>query len=131
MRYLLDTHILIWWIQENPRLTVEQKAAIDGARKGQPLFVSNITLWEISTLVSLHRLKIGMPLRDWLQAATAAPLVERCPSTPTIAAKLAEIPDSFHRDPADRILVATAQVMKATLLTADKKIIASQLVDTL
>jgi PIN domain nuclease of toxin-antitoxin system len=131
MRYLLDTHILIWWFQKSPRLTSEQESVLASARDGQPLLVSNITLWEISMLASLGRLKIDLPLREWLAMATAAPLVERSEITPAIAAEVAALPDTFHRDPADRIIVSTARVLEATLLTADSMIRESKLVKTL
>jgi PIN domain nuclease of toxin-antitoxin system len=74
---------------------------------------------------------LTLPLRDWLERATAGPLVERVDLTPAVAAEVAALPDSFHRDPADRILVATARVHGATLLTCDRRIIDSGVVPTL
>ena len=65
------------------------------------------------------------------EAATAPPLVERVPLTRAIAAGVAALPDTFHRDPADRIIVATAQVLGATLLTLDRRIAASGIVPVL
>jgi PIN domain nuclease of toxin-antitoxin system len=79
----------------------------------------------------LGRIKLHLPLRDWLEQATAPPLVARLAITPAVAAGVAALPDSFHRDPADRILVATARVFGATLLTQDRRIIEAELVPTL
>jgi PIN domain nuclease of toxin-antitoxin system len=56
--------------------------------------------------------------------------VRRCGISPAVAAEVAALPDSFHRDPADRILVATARIQGATLLTQDERIIRSGLVAT-
>ena len=66
-------------------------------------------------------------LSEWLERAVAPPLVERCTITPAVAAEVAALPATFHRDPADRILVATARVHGATLLTADERIRAAGL----
>jgi PIN domain nuclease of toxin-antitoxin system len=93
--------------------------------------VSDITCWEIATLVQLRRIQLDRPLRDWLETATAPPLVRRLGITPAVAASVASLPPSFHRDPADRILVASAQVLRATLLTRDDRILAAGLVPTL
>ena len=93
--------------------------------------VSDISLWEVATLHDLGRIRLAMPVREWLDRATAAPLVRRQGISPAIAAELTVIPNSFHRDPADRILVATARVLGATLLTQDRRIAESGLLETL
>ena len=96
-----------------------------------PLRVSDISLWETATLHSLGRIQLAMPLREWLEKAAAPPLVRRHGISPAIATEVAALPDSFHRDPADRILVATARILGATLLTRDRHILESGLVTTL
>ena len=121
----------MWWFERNPRLTAAQMAVLNEAQVGPPLLVSDVTLWEIAILSNLGRLQFEMPLQEWLERATAAPLVERCRITPAIAAQVAALPETFHRDPADRILLSTAKVAGAILLTADAKIIQSGLVKTL
>ena len=122
MKALLDTHILLHWISASVPLLDEHRAVIESASGEEPLWVSDITLWEIATLESLGRIELDLPLRDWLERATAPPLVRRAHITPTVAAEVAALPDSFHRDPADRIIVATARVVGATLLTRDDRI---------
>ena len=81
-------------------------------------------------LHSLGRIQLLIPLREWLDKAAAPPLVQRYGISPAIAAEVAALPASFHRDPADRILVATARVLGVTLLTQDRRIIDTALVDT-
>jgi PIN domain nuclease of toxin-antitoxin system len=130
MKALLDTHILLWWLSSTSRLSARQEEIL-GAAHEEPLWVSDITLWEIATLSSLGRIKLHLPLRDWLEQATAPPLVQRLPITPAVAAEVAALPDSFHRDPADRIIVASARVLGATLLTRDRRIVDAALVPTL
>ena len=131
MKALLDTHILLWWLGEDRRLSPGQRQILEEADEKNPLLVSDITLWEVATLHSLGRITLHLPLREWLEQAAAQPLVQLLPITPAVAAAVAALPDSFHRDPADRILVATAQVLGATLLTHDHRIIDADLVPTL
>ena len=128
---LLDTHVLIWWLTDSARLSPAQREAIASASAASPLLVSGISLWEVATLHSLGRVRLSVPLRDWLEAAVAPPLVRLHGISPAIAAELAALPDSFHRDPADRILVATARVLGATLLTQDRRIVEAGLVNVL
>ncbi len=128
---LLDTHVLIGWLTDSARLSRAQREVVASAKASSPLLVSDISLWEVATLHSLGRIRLSLPLRDWLEAATAPPLVRLQGISPAIAAELAGFPDSFHRDPADRILVATARVLGATLLTQDRRIVEAGLVDTL
>ena len=96
-----------------------------------PVLVSDISLWEVATLASLGRIELTIPLRQWLESAAAPPLVQRCAISPAVAAEVAALPKTFHRDPADRILVATARVHGATLLTRDRRIVDADIVDTL
>jgi PIN domain nuclease of toxin-antitoxin system len=131
VKALLDTHILLWWLGPASRLSPAQWKLIGSAGPEEPLLVSEITLWEIATLHSLGRIELRLPLRDWLEAATAPPLVRRIGISPAVAAEVAVLPDSFHRDPADRILVATARVFGATLLTQDQRILEAEIVPTL
>lgn len=131
MRALLDTHVLIWWLDDRHRLSAAQRAVVNAANGDSPLLVSDISLWEVAMLHSLRRIRLAIPLREWLEKAAAPPLVKRHGISPAIAAELAALPDSFHRDPADRILVATARVLGATLLTQDQRIVDAGLVDTL
>ncbi len=131
MKALLDTHILLWWHEDRGRLSRDQQEVIAAADADSPLLISDISLWEVAMLHSLGRIRLTIPLREWLGKLAAPPLVRRNGISPAIAAELASLPDSFHRDPADRILVATARVLGATLLTRDRRITEARLVDTL
>ena len=130
MTALLDTHVLLHWFGDESRLSPEQRHVLAGGSAENPLFVSDITLWEIATLYSLGRISLDRPLRVWLERATAPPLVSRVGISPSVAAEAAGIPDSFHRDPADRILVATARVLGVPLATSDRRIREARLVPT-
>jgi len=130
MSVVLDTHVLVWWLGDPDRLPPSFRAALHGASAEDPLLVPDICLWEIATLVSLGRLHLDIPLADWLARATAPPLVQTVRITPEIAAEVASLPDAVHRDPGDRLIVATARVMGCPLLTLDTRIRASGLVRT-
>ena len=131
MSLLLDTHILLWWLSDSGRLSAGQREALGRAGEKSPLLVSDISLWEVAMLHSLDRIRLALPLREWLSKAVAPPLVRRQGISPAIATEVAALPDSFHRDPADRIILATARVLGATLLTQDQRIVDAGLVDTL
>lgn len=131
MRYFLDTHILIWWLENSPRLTKVQARILDEFEQNKPFGVSDISLVEIGCLVSAGRIRLQGELRDWLSRATAEPLVRLCRITPAVVAEVANLPADFHRDPADRIIAATARLERARLLTQDRKIIDSDVVPCL
>jgi PIN domain nuclease of toxin-antitoxin system len=129
-RILLDTHVLIWWLAGDPQLRPAQRRLLAKATADRPLLISDISLWEIATLHELGRIRLALPLRDWLERAAAPPLVQRCGISPAVAAEVTALPSTFHRDPADRIIVATAKVMGATLLTSDRRIVQARIVPT-
>lgn len=131
IRYFLDTHILIWWLENSPRLTKAQARVLQEFEQNKPFGVSDISLLEIGYLVSAGRIQVKGELRDWLSRATAGPLVRLCRITPAVVAEAANLPSDFHRDPADRIITATARLERARLLTQDRKIIDSDAVPCL
>lgn len=120
--YLLDTHILLWWFEDGSRLSKKSRRVIAAATPDHPLIVCDISLWEIATLYELKRIALTIPLQEWLQRATSPPLVQVYAITPAVAAEMASLPSDFHRDPADRIIVATARLIGATLITGDQRI---------
>ena len=130
MKALLDTHVLLHWLAGHSRLTKGQRSVIDAAGPENPLWLSDISLWEIATLHELGRITLDRPLREWLESATAPPLVQRVGISPAIAAEVAALPPEIHRDPADRIIIASARVMGCSLLTSDRRIISGGVVAT-
>ncbi len=131
MTLILDTHVLLWWLAQPQQLSTKQRRVLQRAGPDKPVHVADISLWEIAMLHSLGRVRLELPIRDWLERATAPPLVQRIGISPAIAAEVAALPASFHRDPADRIIVSTARVYGSTLLTRDRRIIDAALVNTL
>lgn len=131
MKFLLDTHILLRWFGDRKSLSQRQQRILRSANPSSPLWVSEISLWEIATLYSLGRIQLQRSLREWLEAAVAPPLVRCIGISPAVAATVAALPDTFHRDPGDRIVVASTQVLGATLLTQDRRIIQADIIPTI
>jgi len=127
-RPLLDTHAWVWWICGDPRLTAREREELDGLPPSERPVLAEISLWEVAMLVERGRLELDMDLENWLALASAPATVELVRITPAIAAEVARLPDKFHRDPADRLIVATARVTKLQVLTRDRQITGARLV---
>ena len=125
---LLDTHAWIWWVDQDRRLGAKAIAALDHLPRDQRPWLCDISLWEVATLVERERLSLDVPLREWLDAAAHPRSVQLVPITPQIATEIARLPSTFHRDPADRVIVATSRVLKLPLLSRDRLITRSRLV---
>ncbi|MGK7959472.1 type II toxin-antitoxin system VapC family toxin [Crocosphaera sp.] len=120
---ILDTHIWLWWNQDSPQITEQQKAIIENYRE-DGIGISSISLIEISRLVVRGRLILPKPLKEWFSIALAEEGVLLIPITPAIAIESYSLPDDFHKDPADRIIVATARIYDCPLMTIDRNILA-------
>lgn len=118
---LLDTHVWVWWVHGDPRLTAEY-AEVLASNEAGGLGVSAISCWEVAKLVEYRRLVLPIPTEHWLDQALSYPGVRLLELTPRIAVESTSLPGEFHRDPADQILVATARVLGCPLVTADEKI---------
>lgn len=116
---LLDTHALVWLVAGDVRLRLAARRRIEAAAQQQQLWVSAITPWEIGMLVAKGRLVLDRDVMDWVQAALALPGIRVAPLEPAVAVASTRLPDDLHGDPADRLIVATARHLGATLITAD------------
>jgi PIN domain nuclease of toxin-antitoxin system len=127
---LLDTHIWVWWVDDNQQLADRPRHLIqDNIRSG--LEVSAISCWEVAKLVQYGRFQLACLLEEWMEQALAYPGVQLLELTPRIAIESTKLLGSFHRDPADQIIVATARVYDMPLLTADSRILQYSHVRTL
>jgi PIN domain nuclease of toxin-antitoxin system len=131
MNALLDTHALVWWVDGSKKLAREQHRATERAASTGALFLSEISFWEIAMLVEAGKVTLREPLDEWLERAAAAPAVQRIGMTPTIVREVVSLSTTRNWDPADRIIVATARVLGARLVTSDSRIIDSKLVPTI
>jgi PIN domain nuclease of toxin-antitoxin system len=128
---LLDTHALVWWFERPTRLSAAQRRLIGRAGDSRSLGVSDVTLLEVALLVERGRVRLTLPLDEWLSRALAAPLVERLGISPAVAREVADLQVTRDWDPADRVLVASARVLGVPLVTSDARIINANLVRTI
>ena len=121
---LLDTHYLIWLMEGNERITKNQRLIKDIEKRipKKEILVSEISLWEIAMLSIKGRIKISEPIEKWMDEALKAPGIRSIHLTPKIIADSVNLPSGFHADPSDRLIVATARVMDAQIVTQDKLI---------
>ena len=120
---LLDTHVWLWLVAGSLDLSTEARHTIERTAAAGTLRIAAISLWEIALLASRGRIVLGKPIGLWLDEALADPGPAIDPLTPQIAIESYALPDAFHRDPADRLIVATARLANATLMTRDRRIL--------
>ena len=115
MNLLLDTHALLWWLDDKPTLSAEARDAIaDGSNL---VFVSAVVIWEVRIKQSLGKLQLPSNFREVLDSQA----FDELPLTVDHAHRLAELPP-LHRDPFDRMLVAQAMAERLTIVTRDPDI---------
>ncbi|WP_116134794.1 type II toxin-antitoxin system VapC family toxin [Trinickia diaoshuihuensis] len=119
---VLDTHALVWWVTGDSTLSKKAKAAIEREIDGGDILVSSISAWEIAMLVDREKLVLSMDVASWLAAVAEIEAVRFIPVDAEIAVKSVELPGDFHKDPADRMIVATARKFAVSLVTKDEKI---------
>jgi PIN domain nuclease of toxin-antitoxin system len=120
---VLDTHALVWWVASPDRLPRKARSRLDRAVDGgDALRVSSISAWEVAMLVARGRLALTMDVSAWLAAAEALPMLEFVPVDNAVAQRAVALPETLPRDPADRIIAATALGLGATLVTGDERL---------
>ncbi|MBI1817867.1 MAG: type II toxin-antitoxin system VapC family toxin [Deltaproteobacteria bacterium] len=119
---LLDTHVWVWWISRPGRLSRRQRTTIDRTlkRSDASLLLSIISCWEVALLCQHGRLRFTIPADAWLEQAAGAPGIQVIPLSLPIIATAARL--TALRDPADMLIVATAQHHGAQLVTSDTRI---------
>lgn len=123
---LADTHAWFWWLRESPKLSVAARRALDN----DEVAVASISLWEIALLASRQRIELSIPVEEWLRTAVTRPKTTILDLSPEVAAAGAAFGQGVHKDPADRIIMATAIRHGLHLVTADERITSSGLVQT-
>jgi PIN domain nuclease of toxin-antitoxin system len=119
---LLDTSIVIWFIEGAPRLGAQARFRIDSAEAGG-LQVCAISFWEIGLLLSRKRLALAMSTAELAHSLTEDDRFQIVPVDSAMAIEAGTLPQGIHGDPGDRMLIAAARLQKCPLLTSDAKIL--------
>jgi PIN domain nuclease of toxin-antitoxin system len=125
----LDTHVLVWMASDPKRLSKKAREAIREAREKTGVAIAAITLWELAWLAENGRIQVTGSVESFVRETAARVMIE--PITPEIAAFAVQLPSSFPKDPADRLIAATAMVEGAALVTADDGIRQAKVVQTI
>ncbi len=127
---VLDTHIWVWWVHGDKRLSNAQVEAIK-SNESNEIGVSVISFWEVAKLVEHQRLELPCALDEWMEQALIYPGLRVIHLTPEIAIESCRLPGTFHRDPADQIIAATARIHGCSLVTSDGKLLAYPFIPTI
>ena len=122
MKYLLDTHAWVWWHMNPSKLSKKVIQLISKTDKYDELLLSAISPWEFCKLIEKNKIGISCNPEDWLIAALNMPKFRLVELSPNIAYRSTVLPQPFHSDPGDQIIVATAREENAIIITKDKRI---------
>lgn len=127
---VVDTHIIIWDALKPSQLSKKAKQTIKLANETDGILFCEISLWEISMLISKSKLTIDSSFQEFIRLVTASNNYHFQGITPEIAEKSTSLPDEINKDPADRIIAATSIIKKAPLITADKNLLKTKCIET-
>jgi PIN domain nuclease of toxin-antitoxin system len=122
MPTLLDTHAWVWWVTEDRRLSTRAKSRIAAGIAEQDLWISLISVWEVAKKVEKKHLMLDRPLDQWVDEAVTRQGLGVWELTRSILVQSCELPQPFHGDPVDQIIVASARQRGAVLVTKDLRI---------
>ena len=127
---LVDTHVVVWLAFDQEQISRKARTAIEDARKNADgLAISDITLLELATLATKGRIHLDISLESFLQEVESRFVV--LPINGRACARAMALPPTFPKDPADRVIAATALVLGLSLLTADRAIRRSRTVQAI
>lgn len=128
MKVILDTHIWVWWLLPDSPLPDRERKALDRIATDKGIYLPAICQWEAQMLHGKKRIELPIPFSTWLRRATAADMLTVLPLNSDAVIEVDELPATFHGDPADRMIVATARAHDLPLATHDGAIKKSRLV---
>ena len=120
---LMDTHIFLWLMLKDSNLSKAEIELINQSAKTNSLYISAISLWEIALLEKRGRINLYQQPLKWIEEALDFPGINLAELSPAILCESVNLPEELHKDPADRMIVATARIMQLRLMTHDRKIL--------
>ena len=127
---LLDTHVLVWMVSDSSRLSRDAARELRRAEQNGELASASITLWELALLYCHGRLRTSGSIESAIRTILEKSQVQVIEITPEIAALAMTFPETYPRDPGDRLIGATARAYGLTLVTQDERILSSPLIRT-
>jgi PIN domain nuclease of toxin-antitoxin system len=125
---LLDTHVLVWLVSSPAKLSRAAAREIRKAQREGGCAIASISLWELALLFARGRLRASGTIESSIREVVESAAVTVLEITPDIAGLAMAFPESFPKDPGDRLIGATARALGITLITQDERILASPLV---
>ena len=122
MRTFLDTHTWVWWVTEDRRLSKKAAGSIQSAIAEGGVWLPAIAIWEVAKKFEKRKLVFDRPFRQWIEEATSASGLWVADLTMSILVESCELPQPFHGDPADQMIVATVRQHEGLLITKDQKL---------
>ncbi len=121
--FLLDTHVWIWLQEADKQLPLPTVRMLESVQAERRLFASAISVLEIAQLEIKGRIQLTSNIHAWLEESFVDNGIQLLTLSPKIAVESTRLPGNLHRDPADRILAATARIEGMTLLTRDTRLL--------
>ncbi|MEB3885215.1 type II toxin-antitoxin system VapC family toxin [Lyngbya sp. CCY1209] len=119
---LLDTHAWLWLLHDPEQLSPAAREAIAQEENQNGILISSISVWEVAVKHSINKLQLPLPIDAWFELARQQPGTIIEPLSPLDAINSTTLPGEFHKDPADRILVAIARRYDILIVSRDEKI---------
>lgn len=122
MPTLLDTHAWVWWVTDDDRLSTRARKTIRRTLDAGETTISTISIWEVAKKVEKGQLVLDRQVQDWLQQASSIKGLYLTELSPAILIDSCNLPQPFHGDPADQIIVASARHTRSVIVTRDQKL---------
>jgi PIN domain nuclease of toxin-antitoxin system len=120
---LLDTHIWLWWLLGDGPLSKKERDALDHLAESSEIALSSVSIWETEMLNRKNRIQLLPDLETWLSEATHPSFCTVLPVDTELVIAQRMLPEYFHGDPADRLIVTTAMMADVPLATYDSRIL--------
>ena len=120
---VIDTHVLLWYLSDSEKISKKALKLIEEAKMKDMLCVSSISIWEICVLEKTGKLKLNVDARIWIRKCESLGYFNFIPANNEIAELSVHLPEPLHKDPADRMIIATAKYIGGVLITRDEKLL--------
>jgi PIN domain nuclease of toxin-antitoxin system len=122
MPTVLDTHAWVWWVTRDRRLSRRARTIIERSAARGDLYLSMFSIWELAKKAEYGQIAFDRPLDEWLNAALDVEGLQLVEVSRAILVDSCQLPQPFHTDPADQIIVATTRSLSASLVTKDARL---------